>query len=79
MTQLQMGKRTSNSAGFDEFVALLRRSHARTLAAENWTAIEALARTFVTGKYDHEWVGSRSGENYYDKWRRVWDEAHPQN
>jgi hypothetical protein len=79
VTQLQMGKRTSTSVGFDEFVALLRSRHARTLAAEDWTAIEALAKTFVTGKYDHEWVGSRSGENYYDKWRRVWDEAHPQN
>jgi hypothetical protein len=79
VTQLQMGKATSTSAGYDEFVALLRRRHARTLAAQDWTAIEALARTFVTGKYDSEWVGSRSGKNYYDKWRRVWDEAHPQN
>lgn len=76
VTQLQMGKTTSTSAGYDEFVALLRRRHARALAAKDWTAIESLASTFVKGKYDSEWVGSRSGENYYDKWRRVWDEAH---
>ena len=52
VTQLQMGKATSTPAGYDEFAALFRRRHARTLAAEDWTAIEALARTFVTGKYD---------------------------
>ncbi len=76
VTQLQMGKVTSSLVGYDEFAALVHRNHARTLAAEDWTALEALARTFVTGKYASEWVGSRSGENYYDKWRRVWDEAH---
>jgi hypothetical protein len=77
VTQLQLGRTTSASAGYDEFVALLKKSHAELLKKKDWGAIEALAKPFVKKKYETDWVGSKSGKNYYDKWRKIWDAAHP--
>jgi hypothetical protein len=77
VAQLQMSRTSSTSAGYNEFFRLLGRRHADLLRRQDWPAIEALAKTFVKGKYDDEWVGSKTGLNYYDKWRQIWDEAHP--
>lgn len=77
VAQLQMGRATSTSAGYDEFVTKLKKDNGKLLADKDWPAIEALAKPFITEKYKTEWVGSASGKNYWDKWRAVWDAAHP--
>jgi hypothetical protein len=77
VAQLQMARASSSSAGYDEFVKLLKKDHAVLVTKKDWAGIEALAKTFVEKKYAKEWVGSKTGKNYYDKWREVWDAAHP--
>jgi hypothetical protein len=77
VTQLQLGRTTSSSAGYSEFLTLMKKDHAELIKKQDWAAIEALAKPFVEQKYKKEWVGSKTGKNYYDKWRGVWDAANP--
>ncbi len=76
VTLLQLGTRTSPAAGYDRFRRFIRRRHRRRLRRRDWAAIETLARPWLEDRYRHDWRGSRSGENYYEKWGRIWDEAH---
>jgi len=71
-----MGRRSSTSAGYDEFRALLLKKHPDLLKRKDWSAIEVLAKPFVTKKYEKEWKGSKSRKNYWEKYRAAWDAAH---
>lgn len=77
VTQLQLKAATSSSAGYNEFVGLLKTKHAKLLKDQDWAAIEELAKKFVEGKYKTTWTGSATGKNYWDKFRAAWDAAHP--
>jgi hypothetical protein len=85
VTLLQLGKLSNPAAGYDEFVKKLEKDTPDVLtkikdskqrSSVDWGPVKTSAEAFVKAKYETEWVGSKSGENYYEKWGRVWDEAH---
>jgi hypothetical protein len=67
----------SPPAGFTEFQAYLREQEEAQQVCFASSAIQELAEQWVEAKYRNEWTTSNTGENYYDYWGRIWDEAHP--
>ena len=67
----------SPPAGYTEFRTHLREREAAERVCFASSAIQAIAEQWVEAKYRNEWTTSNTGENYYDYWGRIWDEAHP--
>ena len=67
----------SPPAGYTEFRAYLRQQEQEQQVCFASSAIQEMAERWVEAKYRNEWTTSNTGENYYDYWGRIWDEAHP--
>lgn len=67
----------SPPAGYTEFRTHLREREQAEQVCFTSDAIQAIAEAWVEAKYRDVWTTSNTGENYYDYWGRIWDEAHP--
>ena len=67
---------TTPPAGFDDFVVVLDAAETADGSCFSEAKIVELATPWLEDKYRNDWRGSRSGQNYYEKWEAYWDEIH---
>ena len=70
---MQSNIEQNQSAGYNEFRALILAEHNDVFTAQNWGQIKTLALAWLEAKYRDEWRTSNSGKNYYEYWGSHWD------
>jgi hypothetical protein len=82
---MQLGRLSAPTTGFNDFIAHLEQQRPDLLAsfldpaeeAQKWADVRALAEPWLEDQYRNHWVGSATGQNYYQKWGAHWDAQHP--
>ena len=73
---MQSGKESDPAAGYTEFYKKIKKDNGALLTGKKWGEIKKLALTYLENKYRNEWVGSKTGKNYYEKWEKYHDDNH---